>query len=119
MSEPREQGSEPQLKPCPFCGGTELKIEIEDHEFHVIHCYQCEISTAQSLDRDRAIQEWNQRPLEDAAAKLLDACEALSERISWRRSLMGKDDVLRQLKDQARRAIDQARENGIGGQGEP
>jgi len=56
------------LKPCPFCGGTahlwHPMVSIQPH----IWCGQCLASTAGQETIERAVERWNQRPGEAAAA---------------------------------------------------
>ena len=58
-----------ELKPCPFCGGTDLeKMMYLDLVgwMYWIECKSCDHVRAVSLaDIDDAIRKWNTRPAED------------------------------------------------------
>ena len=60
------------LKPCPFCGSTEL---VEGQDVAQVFCYHC---VAQGWRKD-----WNRRPIEDAlraeVARQLKECESLAD----------------------------------------
>ena len=58
------------LKSCPFCGGEAKCIEFYGM-YHVI-CCDCYIAGRDTLTRDKAIESWNSRPIEDALQKELD-----------------------------------------------
>ena len=59
-----------QLKPCPFCGGEAKCIEFYGM-YHVI-CCDCYIAGRDTSTRDKAIESWNSRPIEDDLQKELD-----------------------------------------------
>ena len=59
-----------KTKPCPFCGGENIKI-VTDHEYQDdthcdrvkrIACDDCDIRGPQGLDEKGAIWAWNDRP---------------------------------------------------------
>ena len=54
-----------ELKPCPFCGGTEIRGPEYAAPDHWIECERCEIIIT-SRERKSAIKLWNRRPIEDA-----------------------------------------------------
>ena len=51
-----------QLKPCPFCGGTDLHIEETDYVYLI--CYDCLswFTQAEITCREDLIDAWNRRP---------------------------------------------------------
>ena len=49
-----------ELKPCPFCGGTEIKVD-NDQGIYFVYCDQCECETSKYVTEDKAIQAWNRR----------------------------------------------------------
>ena len=72
------------LKPCPFCGGNEVQLYIDDDRtaeelglfsyYREIVCRHCGLSNKSIYaNRDRvenaAIKHWNTRPIEDALRK--------------------------------------------------
>lgn len=61
-----------ELKPCPFCGKSELHIE---KSIDVIYCKTC----GAEMDMERG--DWNTRPIEDALQSQLAARDALIERL--------------------------------------
>jgi Lar family restriction alleviation protein len=57
-----------ELKPCPFCGGEELEIEIDDvyNEINPVYvvCRGCQADGPWDLGESGAIERWNERPRE-------------------------------------------------------
>jgi len=53
------------LKPCPFCGGSAERIELEDEDNFggsVICCKQCGASSPVHFDRKENLYDsWNRR----------------------------------------------------------
>ena len=76
--------SEQQMRPCPFCGGTDTHWTHCMEEAHIV-CETCDITGPdfESFGEfgDGAERLWNARPIEDA---LLAACEAVSA--AWEES---------------------------------
>lgn len=52
--------SETKLKPCPFCGG-EAKALRNIHNYYIVKCSKCSISTLQRGKKAEAINAWNTR----------------------------------------------------------
>jgi len=57
-----------ELKPCPFCGGTDLEVwfgGIFRPTTHVIHCNTCELETGigtdQKQSKESLVAAWNRR----------------------------------------------------------
>ena len=46
-----------ELKPCPFCGGSNVK---DEPALQVVICMDC------GAEKDTDLGEWNTRPIEDA-----------------------------------------------------
>lgn len=59
-----------KVKSCPFCGGEAKCIEFYGM-YHVI-CCDCYIAGRDTSTRDKAIESWNSRPIEDALQKELN-----------------------------------------------
>ncbi len=69
------RGSEPELKPCPWCGGKAEFYEFHDYDWSTIQCSKCEsfqrhaergsdgheFSTAYFDTRAEAVSAWNRR----------------------------------------------------------
>ncbi len=55
-----------KLKPCPFCGGNDLEVEVWDDDYLHIVCYNCNCFT-DSYDKylSRALRFWNTRTAPD------------------------------------------------------
>ncbi len=74
------------LKPCPFCGGNEVKLYIDDglgvfSYYYEIVCRHCGLNNKSIYaNRDRvenaAIKHWNTRPIEDALRKEIAKLQA-------------------------------------------
>ncbi len=57
-----------ELKPCPFCGSTEIRYGYGPL-FPVVWCNKCDAQVQDVDDVDDAIKLWNTRPIEDALNK--------------------------------------------------
>lgn len=62
-----------ELKPCPFCGSTNIKLH--DEISHAVWCQEC-FSEVESIDIESAIELWNTRPIEDALQARIAELEA-------------------------------------------
>ena len=51
---------EESLKPCPFCGNTNLSIKFDDWGDMYIYCAVCD-STYENARTDKLIEGWNRR----------------------------------------------------------
>ena len=71
--------SEEELKPCPFCGNTNLH-HTETSIFHAVWCKDC--GAMVDIDDGDAIKLWNTRPLEDALQSRIAELEAENNRLS-------------------------------------
>ncbi len=56
-----------ELKPCPFCGSTDLEVMDIDQGYAAIACGLCDAFGPMGLGGEGASAEWNQRVFEDAA----------------------------------------------------
>ena len=54
-----------ELKPCPFCGSTEIRYGYGTL-FPVVWCFKCDSQVEDVDEVDNAIELWNTRPIEDA-----------------------------------------------------
>ena len=57
-----------ELKPCPFCGGTDVHVNTRNvpfvHQpFYYVECVYCYIT--QPRHDEQARDKWNARPIED------------------------------------------------------
>ncbi|NIV93760.1 restriction alleviation protein, Lar family [candidate division KSB1 bacterium] len=52
--------TEPELKPCPFCGNNDLFANFKNSGYQV-HCKKCHCETSIFFDKETAIQKWNNR----------------------------------------------------------
>jgi len=71
-----------ELKPCPFCGGKARLLRGMFDEY-AVGCGNdnCEFCGENSQDTQKAISQWNTRPIEDAMRAELDASKAEIERL--------------------------------------
>lgn len=51
---------ENELKPCPFCGGTNLTMVSCEGE-HYAGCFTCHTCGPGGTSREEAIEAWNRR----------------------------------------------------------
>lgn len=51
------------LKPCPFCGGVDVKVHIPyfTDDCYMVQCYGCNCNTAIYMTVNQAIEAWNRR----------------------------------------------------------
>ena len=49
-----------KLKPCSFCGQTDLQLGIYKHHFFVF-CLYCPNQGPRKFNKDLAIKAWNRR----------------------------------------------------------
>lgn len=61
----------PELKPCPFCGSTDLDSGGDD-KFVGYWCKNCQAMGPNHYGR----HDWNTRPLYDGQAKVIEAAKA-------------------------------------------
>lgn len=64
--------AEPELKPCPFCGSSDVHV-IENLD---VQCKECDAYGPEKPSREKAVNAWNTRP---AAPPVID--QALVGRI--------------------------------------
>lgn len=79
-----EQGVAPEqeLKPCPFCGGNDVKVELEEPDnpsgFWWVHCPHCSAAIDVLYRKEEAIERWNTRSTPPASGDR-DAAAAVYE----------------------------------------
>ena len=49
-----------ELKPCPFCGGTNIFVE-DDGWGWVSYCDVCDANVSDRMTKKEAIDDWNKR----------------------------------------------------------
>lgn len=57
-----------ELKPCPFCGGTDLKLFGESAPEWWVTCQTCRSSSPTSSSKGQAVGAWNRRVTQPAAS---------------------------------------------------
>jgi Lar family restriction alleviation protein len=86
-----------ELKPCPFCGGTELKIDYCSGKWYVACAVPCAALGPDGDTENAAIEAWNKRTITDddqwnELRRLYDAVEGIlmgldpqefNEAINW------------------------------------
>ena len=50
-----------ELKPCPFCGATNVSHWIGDFGDHVVSCHVCFAQGSPTKTEEKAIAAWNRR----------------------------------------------------------
>lgn len=78
------------LRPCPFCGETEISFSIKltnlepikGKPFYMATCTNCLAQSEIECCEENAIMSWNHRPLEDALQRKLDIAEIALKRIA-------------------------------------
>ena len=61
-----------ELKPCPFCGGTNICTE---KGINLNYCDSC--------SAEANIEHWNTRPIEDALRARIAELEAVVDKLIW------------------------------------
>ena len=73
-----------KLKPCPFCGAKARENWSDNLAAFSIECntteHGCHIKTPWYTTREKAIEKWNTRPIED---QLLEACLSMLHALNW------------------------------------
>ena len=55
---------EPEVKPCPFCGGRPYKLwDNKDGNVFWLSCFECGAKTARYKTREDSYAAWNKRTL--------------------------------------------------------
>jgi NMD protein affecting ribosome stability and mRNA decay len=70
-----------ELKPCPFCGGEDIRTEPG---INLNYCDKC--------SAEANIEHWNTRPIEDALNKRIAELEAEIERLTVHSDTERQDD---------------------------
>ena len=60
----------PDLKPCPFCGGTNVEVyhqywRVINRYDYSVHCFDCHFGLANQNTEEEAIEAWNRRTGEE------------------------------------------------------
>ncbi len=52
-----------ELKPCPFCGSTRVRVMYSEiNKAHIVFCTNCKASSNVAARKEDAIYLWNKRP---------------------------------------------------------
>ena len=74
--------SETKLKPCPFCGCSNIQFwetDNDTHRFQIV-CMQCFNGTDECISEEVAIEKWNcRRPMANIVEKLEEEKEKAQE----------------------------------------
>jgi len=57
----KSYGDEPELEPCPFCGGEAVLTNYAGSNIPVVECKNCYAKSPGEGDSDEAIAAWNRR----------------------------------------------------------
>ena len=78
-----------EIKPCPFCGSTDIKLH--DEISHAVWCQEC-FAEMPSIDIESAVELWNTRPIEDELRARIAELEAESDQLTARLCQERQDD---------------------------
>ena len=78
-----------EMKPCPFCGSTDIKLH--DEITHAVWCQEC-FAEMPSIDIESAVELWNTRPIEDELRARIAELEAESDQLTARLCQERQDD---------------------------
>ena len=80
---------EQEIKPCPYCGSTDIKLH--DEITHAVWCQEC-FAEMPSIDIESAVELWNTRPIEDELRARIAELEAESDQLTARLCQERQDD---------------------------
>lgn len=69
----------PQLKPCPFCGGRDIRFDVL---YIKMSCRGCYAEGPEAVRKTEAINAWNTRPESDGERILIRCLASLAAAIS-------------------------------------
>ena len=49
------------LKPCPFCGSKKVEYFEAWEDEHYVGCHFCKTTGPLTMDKEKAIERWNNR----------------------------------------------------------
>ena len=78
-----------EIKPCPFCGSTDIKLH--DEISHAVWCQEC-FAEMPSIDIESAVELWNTRPIEDELRARIAELEADNDQLTARWRQERQDD---------------------------
>lgn len=75
---------------CPFCkngGRPVLQTEITKMKtvYYFVECFDCECASLLSMDKDKAIKNWDHRPIEDQLRAEVERLRGELERVNQNR----------------------------------
>lgn len=48
-----------RFKPCPFCGGKNLHVDLNGQDSDWVRCHDCNCTGSIANGEDEAIEKWN------------------------------------------------------------
>lgn len=70
--------SELKLKPCPFCGGTDIDIRTNDYGLSwYSFCNDCGVMCGYAMTKDDVMNAWNMRAGKIEEAPTVDAVQVV------------------------------------------
>ena len=78
-----------EIKPCPFCGSTDIKLH--DEISHAVWCQEC-FAEMPSIDIESAVELWNTRPIEDELRARIAELEADNDQLTAHDATERQDD---------------------------
>ena len=80
---------EQEIKPCPYCGSTDIKLH--DEITHAVWCQEC-FAEMPSIDIESAVELWNTRPIEDELRARIAELEAENDQLNAHDATERQDD---------------------------
>ena len=80
---------EQEIKPCPYCGSTDIKLH--DEITHAVWCQEC-FAEMPSIDIESAVELWNTRPIEDELRARIAELEAENDQLTAHDATERQDD---------------------------
>ena len=80
---------EQEIKPCPYCGSTDIKLH--DEITHAVWCQEC-FAEMPSIDIESAVELWNTRPIEDELRARIAELEADNDQLTAHDATERQDD---------------------------
>lgn len=80
-----------QLKPCPFCGSTDLTLDhLVDKNDWFVSCNICEIQQLANYTEAQAVALWNRRAVSESIEPVFDGPDKNIGPAHWGKTTQGK-----------------------------
>ena len=100
-----------ELKPCPFCGSTDIRIATFEDQWACCACPDCERNVRTDKSVGEAVKIWNTRPEEDILNAQISECikGEINQLYKYERS-NAKNKIIQSRLDEAVKLIDELKQ---------